>query len=357
MAHSLYKNRSEENDVTVHQNMIDIAHYMNVAECIYNNAKDDIQFQTFFPQFCNAYDAVLNGKETKSIVQDLKSSTFQGSPSAFSNVGRIALVAERLEQQKEAFIPLLKAMGEIDEYMAIVDFKKQHKKWTYTRPSENKEQGAWVKADNFVHPRFPESISNSIVIGADEASIIETTGPNACGKSFTAKALLANILLSQAYRFALADKFEHAYFDGGMFYIANIRDQAGESSRYEAEIAKMISLYALAREFKEKNKLCISVVDEPFSGTNSESGAQTTEEFITAMQEEGLPKYIAQILITHHTLSEREGVAHYCVEDNDDRYKWKRGRSTYSNAVALFKKALEKKKRENTTIVNASITS
>lgn len=343
----LYGKRNQSNDVEVHQGLIDIASYMQVAERIYNDNHQDVQFQQAFPDFCKSYKTLCDNPITKPIIDDLKASTFQGSPSAFSNAGRISLVAERLMKHKELFLPIMRALGEIDEYTAMNKFKKQQSRLVMTHPSASKEHGAWVKAYNFVYPGVTNCTPNSIALGKDVESFIDVTGPNACGKSFANRGLLANLVLSGVYGFALADEFEHSYFDGGVQYIANVTDSTGFASLYEAEINSLLKdSYEKSHILKKNGELAITVIDEAVKATEANAGAEVAALHIETSIEEKLAHHNAQIFITHHKLRDIKGLGHFCVEDGANRYQLRPGVSRYTNAVEKYKKALEKIKKE-----------
>ena len=123
--YAFYQQRSSEEETRLHQSLIDTANFMRSAEKIYTLMHKNPTLKSQFPDFCSTYEQVINGEKTKGIMYDLlQTNTFQGSPSPFSNPGRIAVTAERLIKEKEQFIPLMKAMGGLDTYIALIQYKK-----------------------------------------------------------------------------------------------------------------------------------------------------------------------------------------------------------------------------------------
>src|SRR5204863_9623282 len=99
----------------------------------------------------------------------------------------------------------------------------------YTQRTETKKP--FIKGKNFDHPAILESIANDFELG-DENKTAILTGPNGCGKSFAAKALALNIILSEKFGCAQAEELEHSFFDI-IGYSANVSDKIGNKSRYQ----------------------------------------------------------------------------------------------------------------------------
>lgn len=335
-----YKRRESAQEVEAHQSLIDVANYIRAAKKIYNLMQHRPELQELFPQFCPAYESVYKGESTKGIVRDLlKTDTFTGSPSAFSNAGRIALVAERIARAKEDLAPLMAAMGEIDASIALVHFKQQDTNglsFIYTQPSNSTK--SCIVTQDCMHPARAESIPNTLTLGADKPLTTMVTGPNGNGKSFFTKTLAASLVLSKTLGFVRAHTFEHTPFDE-IFYVPKSSDDfEGKRSCFEVESDTMVEMVERNSRQACASKRGFYAVDEPASGTNATAGKECVELYAQEIDAISDNNNI-NVIITHHDIdAEKVGDVQFVqVGANGRKFIVTPGISKESNALALFK--------------------
>jgi len=336
-----YQKRTSPAEIALHQSLINAAHYMRSAEKIYTLMQHNTKLKSQFPDFCSTYEQLRDNKNTQSIVHDLlHTNTFTGEPSIFSNIGRIALVHNRISQEKDAFIPLMLQMGQINIFAALVNYKKAHPgTFVYTKPQSTTGH-AFVDAEQFVHPARPDSIANSLLFGGiSQPKVILIEGPNECGKSSLKKALSANIVTSHTAGFAASKAFSLSPFNDIRF-IANTADSADES-RGRAELQK-IQETLLAVYKASSNKQSIVVFhDEALSGMDRDAASEGITMIVDDIT--STPDNNSLIAFTSHhkiDLTNNPHVQSYHVSMHD-KYRLKPGRSNESNGAYLVKQAIK----------------
>jgi hypothetical protein len=327
---------------------------MRSAEKIYKLIQQNNALKAQFPHFCPTYEELRDDKSTQSIINDLlQTNTFTGSPSFFSNIGRIALVSDRLAQAKEKFVPLMLQMGELDTVSSVVNYKKAHPE-VFRYAQSTRSERAFIIAKDFVHPAAPYNTSNSISCGGDEPKVVIVTGPNGCGKSGNIKAMVASILALQSLGFG-PGSIKASSFDA-IEYIANVGDKLGEKSRYQAEVSTISNTYKTRLKAINEKELILSIHDEPLSATNAKGGATGLWNFIKRIVSKNSNSI--DIIITHHYIPNRfidklpdwlskkfpslkkNTIKRYRVGDGDKKFTLEEGQSHYSNAEQLVDDAL-----------------
>lgn len=117
--------------------------------------------------------------------------------------------------------------------------------------------------------RNPAALDKSLII----------TGPNAAGKTTYVRSILTNIILSQSLGIACA-RSAHVAPVHALGSFIRISDQLGESSLFEAEVARCAELIALAEATSAVGKYATYFLDEPMHSTPPVEGAATSRAVI-----------------------------------------------------------------------------
>lgn len=139
--------------------------------------------------------------------------------------------------------------------------------------------------------RNPCDVSNNLII----------TGPNAGGKTTYVKALCANMLLSQTFGFAIAQKavVQPVYAFGSFM---RTTDVLGHVSLFEAEAKRCAELIQHAQRMSQQGLRALYFLDEPMNSTPPVEGACTT---LAAVEYLGNLPGIRVVVTTHfHQITE-----------------------------------------------------
>ena len=150
----------------------------------------------------------------------------------------------------------------------------------YKDHSKDKKSCCFVRYVKTGHTRFWHMghvcLSNHQVrnpAALDKSLII--TGPNAAGKTTYVRSILTNIILSQSLGIACA-LVAHTAPVHALGSFIRISDQLGESSLFEAEVARCAELIALAEATSAAGKCATYFLDEPMHSTPPVEGSATS---------------------------------------------------------------------------------
>lgn len=118
-----------------------------------------------------------------------------------------------------------------------------------------------------------------VVNDLSESRNIILTGANEGGKTTTIRAILQNIILAQTFGIAAADEFVLTPFTKIHSYLNVSDDILSGKSRYAFELQQAKSILDQIEALRSEDKFFF-VLDELFTGTNGEDGAQAAYDFI-----------------------------------------------------------------------------
>jgi predicted ATPase len=232
-------------------------------------------------------------------------------------------IAEHREHWKSTF----ESVGAVDAASAIANF--MHRMQRHCRPTVSKER--LISFADLFHPLLNKSVDCSVAL-KDRSALI--TGSNMTGKTTFVKSVAISIVLGHTLGICLASAATIPN-SGVMTSIRSDHSVESGKSRYFSEVeAIKRMLHSL-----ESNDCGVFVIDEPFSGTNTEERIAIAKAVLSAMGSQ------AQVLVTTHDvelqdlLADKFNLFHFredpSVEGYFD-YKLRTGASVERNAVKVL---------------------
>jgi len=272
----------------VQKYLIDVAEYVymceRITEAIENTPElQNTSFGTSFIQFKNN----PNLKRLKSL---LKRSTFQGSASALCNWGNVFATFKEMEQQKEHFIPLIKAVGELDMYCGLAHLMRMHGnngnqvQFCFAQYVQN--DTPIIRAVDFwnpfvlTHKPMQDIVTNTITFDAADAQNGIFTGPNTCGKTTVIIAIMLNAILAQTFGIAAAKQFVLTPFSKFNATLTVTTDGAIGDSRFKSEVREAQKVLHNVTQAAKQGLFTLTIQDEIFTGTNQRDGEVAAYSFL-----------------------------------------------------------------------------
>lgn len=176
--------------------------------------------------------------------------------------------------------PIYAAIGEIDAYIAIA------KKMTELQQAPHKfcfaefidSDQPTIDAQDFWNVLVSKG---SIVVNSlSEHRNIILTGANEGGKTTAIRAILQNIMLAQTFGIAAASKFRFTPFDIIYSHLHIADDILQGKSRFASELQEAQRILQRIKRMAGNEKFFFTL-DELFTGTNGEDGAECAYKFMT----------------------------------------------------------------------------
>ncbi len=237
-----------------------------------------------------------SSNDVKRLFKLLASSTFQGKEASFfSSYGNIYVTYNLLHKLKNALVPAMVRVGELDAYVSCAQLLRETKehKATFCLPQfiENAPKPC-IQAERFWNPsiNYLYAVTNNISLGGQKPPHVIVTGANAGGKSTTMKGLTINIICAQALGIAPAQSLTFTPFSSITTYLNITDDIAAGKSHFRAGAARAKDLVNRVERVKG---FSLTAVDEVFNGTTFEEGQAAAYMLI-----EKLGSYSHNICIT-----------------------------------------------------------
>jgi hypothetical protein len=260
--------------------LMGVARGIHLLNHIHTVLKNNPGFTTHLTHYqdleniCNKSDL---SEKLNALLTLLETPTFKGKASVFSRIG-IILAAYKLTQEvAHELQPALAAIGEIDAYASCAQLLKNHQstpyQYSFAQYSTNNATPL-LRAHNFWHPLISnDNIQlNSISLGTDQhVRNIVLTGPNACGKSTSLKALTICAYYAQTITLVPAETYSQTLYKeiySSMVVSDNIQEN---KSLFVAELTDAENLLTRVENLASGEYMFIAL-DELFKSTHHEKG-------------------------------------------------------------------------------------
>lgn len=261
--------------------------------------------------------------EVRRLFTLLASPTFsKEKASFFSSYGNIYVTYNLLHKVKNALIPAMVCVGELDAYVSCAQLLREtaDNQARYCLPEFIEDETTpHIHATNFWNPSifYENAITNSLELGGKQPAHIIVTGANAGGKSTTMKGLTLNIICAQSLAIAPAQSLRFTPYSSITTYLNITDDIAAGKSHFRAGAARAKDLVTRVEEIADQG-FSLTAVDEVFNGTTFEEGQAAAYMLIERL---GSYPHNTCITVTHFPkvplLAEKRGnFANYKVSVN-----------------------------------------
>lgn len=288
---------------SIHQKIIAFATFLHDVKELYSLLKQHPAITNSITSF-DALERLMTYKNDSASFNDLlymlDTSTFTGSPTLFSFVGRVLATYTILNEMKDLFSDGIRVVGEIGAYLTVANLisDNQNRSVHYCLASFIEQDTPYLSAHNFWNCFVPTeyAVANDIELGGSNPRTMVLTGPNTGGKSTILKAVLINIILAQTFGIACADGFIFTPFAQITGYMNLSDDIALGASRFKAEVLQSKAQINAAQSVAS-NEFSFNARDEGIVGTDREVGEKA--EYIFSKQLGEIPNSL-NIMATHY---------------------------------------------------------
>lgn len=238
-----------------------------------------------------------------------------------------------LNENRENFIEIYKAVGEIDAYISIASYKEGLN--YYTEPSLMEDNStSYLYAEKIYHPLLNNPVSYTFELNNKGALV---TGSNASGKSTYLRTIGVNALFSQTIYIALAREYRANYFK--LLTSIGTTDSIEEGDSYFMTEAKSLKRII---DVTNQNQPVLCILDEIFRGTNTIERISAAREVLNYMMDRNSLVVAATHDLELTTLvSDRFDNYHFQedIKENDIEFDYilRKGPCTSRNAIAILR--------------------
>jgi len=233
-------------------------------------------------------------------------------------IDRVSTVRSELREVYEL-------LGSLDATIAVASFLQHTDTWC--RPTIGPERT--LKIDHGYHPLLDRPVPNSLKLYERSALI---SGSNMAGKTTFVKMMAINVILGRTLGICLAEKAKIPASPVMACIRSHESVQSGES-RYFAEVKTILSfLNAGARS-------PLVVIDEPFSGTNTNERIAAAMSVLSALSKHSLVLATTHDVELQELLQDRFDMYHFTETPELDHffdYNLRTGPCTEGNALRLL---------------------
>ncbi|MBN1549618.1 hypothetical protein JW872_03065 [Candidatus Babeliales bacterium] len=210
-------------------------------------------------------------EDVRELVSLLKTGTFKGESSFFSNSGRIFAANRLMFETRYFWVKIFQALGKLDAYLSAARLVKEFEaeRVTYCFPEFVDASTPYLHLEEFWSPLVNAQtvVPNTITMGgSDAARNVILTGPNTGGKSTISKATALALVMAQSLGIAPARRAVLTPFSTIITYMDVSDDVQRGLSLFAAEVNRAkILLHAIMSMPREAFTFCI--IDEMFRGT------------------------------------------------------------------------------------------
>ncbi|MCL4379887.1 hypothetical protein M1466_00125 [Candidatus Dependentiae bacterium] len=277
--------RNACNAAILQQRLVDIAALLQIA--IRMNAL--IQQHAVLAQhpaaaYLNKFMRAMDGKKMKSLRAVLAKPTFWRKADWRFLRGRVMQANLLLQDCKDSFIELMRAIALLDASISMVNFIQestaQGKPWCRPQIVANDvvcaiEQG-WLPLHSDV------TVTNDLKLGGNDPRIMIVTGPNGTGKSTILKTISFIALMAQSWGYSPAHSCTISRFAYVRSHKNPREDMKNGKSTFMAQQERAAKLLQLSKEQVPQ----LIVLDEPFNGTLERQGEDRARDMIWALAQQ-----------------------------------------------------------------------
>lgn len=267
----------------LHTHMINFAQIINSAQALSQELNNHPVFSKgSIARKLNGFFSAPAG-ELATLFEVLKADTFkvENLNTQLYSRGNILLAHRLVSRNRDALIPMLHALGELDAYSAMAaNMKEQTDSATpFTFVQFSSDDQAMVDMQDAWLPLVHNPVANSISFGAGKPNKVIITGPNGGGKSVFLKTLGSAVTLAQSWGVAPARSAKMSLFNGIRTSIHPEESLEEELSTFMAEKMRVDDIKDFVFGHTDSNFKVLLLLDEPFRGTVDAESAERIYKF------------------------------------------------------------------------------
>lgn len=221
----------------------------------------------------------IRSEEGLQLLEDLNHSRYQDKESNLIISTLVNSFMYDVYEQDANLAPVYASIAEIDAYVALakkmIALESSDHKFCFVEFLDKMKPDIQAKEFWNILVTKGDPIVNNL---SDGRNII-LTGANEGGKTTTIRAILQNIVLAQTFGVAAATEFKFVPYTKIHSYLNVSDDILAGKSRYAFELQQAKNILNQIESLDDQD-LYFFVLDELFTGTNGEDGAQAAYNFI-----------------------------------------------------------------------------
>ncbi|MDR7871700.1 MAG: hypothetical protein RIN55_12780 [Tissierellaceae bacterium] len=238
-----------------------------------------------------------------------------------------------INEYREEFIEIYKAIGEIDAYISIASYKDSLGYYTEPRLIEDSSK-IYLYTEKMYHPLLDDPVPYTFELNNRGVLV---TGSNASGKSTYLRSIGVNALFSQTMYLVLAKEYEANYFK--LLTSIGTTDSIEEGDSYFMTEAKSLKRVI---DSLSPNQPVLCILDEIFRGTNTAERISAAKEVLNYM----INRNTLVVAATHDLelttmVNDRYDNYHFQedIKENDIEFDYvlRKGPCTSRNAIAILR--------------------
>lgn len=232
----------------------------------------------------------------KKLLDHLAKDTFRGHATMLSYTGRVIAAYQLMLEQRDQFVYVLKAIGELDAYLSVARLYKEFEteRVRFCFPTYLEDAAPSLALTETWNPVIDRSkvVANAANLGGNATRNLIITGPNAGGKSTYMKSVVLSAICAQTIGIAPARTMALTPFANIRTYLNITDDLAAGNSHFKAGVIRARQLLDSVQAL-QPGQLSLTVIDEVFNGTTFTEGQAAAYSFTKLMG-----SYGANLMIT-----------------------------------------------------------
>jgi hypothetical protein len=277
-------------ELALQQNLMKLAHVVDYIKTL-SVLTHKLNLGTYMPEVqalvARFNDSAVNSTDMNKLLAALKSKTFSGKPSIFSNLGRIAFTNRLMMDTRIEWLDIFESIGHLDAYLSaarlVKKFKEERVHYCFIDFVERDKP--YLSLTNFWNPLLDHQkvVTNSFELGHDVRNVI-LTGPNSGGKSANIRGIALAVVFGHVFGIAPADACTMTPFASIRTYMHVQDDTQHGLSTYVAQLMRSKEIFKAVTSLAP-NQFSLTITDELFRGTSNGQSEVHALQYIKSLAE------------------------------------------------------------------------
>ena len=277
-------------DMAIQTKLLHVARLLDAAKVLCATVRRHDALTQALPELAGldaTIEALKNSShDFKKLLDHLATDTFHGHATITSYTGRVIAAYQLMLEQRDQFVFVLKALGELDAYLSVARLYKefQNERVRFCFPTYVEGDAPSLSLSDTWNPVIDRKkvVANSCHLGGDATRNLIITGPNAGGKSTYMKSVALSAICAQTIGIAPARAMTFTPFSKIRTYLNITDDLAAGNSYFKAGVIRARQLLDTVQAL-EPTQRSLSVIDEVFNGTTFTEGQAAAYSYTKLM--------------------------------------------------------------------------